>query len=238
MLDLKLLSEPLDINKDVEFRVQSIKKQKDKVFAIVVPYKNSRTDAKRLDEVVGPLNWQREHKVINGNLFCGVGIYSEAAGQFVYKWDVGTESNTEKEKGEASDSFKRACVNWGIGRELYEFPFIYIELLPGEYYETGGAVREKNLIKNLTWKVQRNNQEEITFLGAYYKNSLRWSFGKEKSLTPPRKENMSIGSEKYKTFFNLYNDQENDKKELERQLKTKYRNAIEILENVKAGVIE
>ena len=75
-----------------------------------------------LDEVVGSENWQRKHEVINGNLYCHVGIYSKDKNEWVWKSDCGTESNTEKEKGEASDAFKRACVNWGIGRELYTAP--------------------------------------------------------------------------------------------------------------------
>lgn len=89
-------------------------------------YKDARCDMNILDETVGPENWQREHKEHKGNLFCGVSIWNEDKKQWVTKWDCGTESNTEKEKGEASDSFKRACVNWGIGRELYTSPFIWI----------------------------------------------------------------------------------------------------------------
>lgn len=90
-------------------------------------YKDARCDMKILDETVGPENWQREHIVINGNLFCNVSIYDEDKKQWITKQDVGTESNTEKEKGQASDSFKRACFNWGIGRELYTAPHIWIK---------------------------------------------------------------------------------------------------------------
>lgn len=85
-------------------------------------YKNARVDMDILDEVVGAENWQRKHEVINGNLYCHVGIYSKDKNEWVWKSDCGTESSTEKEKGEASDAFKRACVNWGIGRELYTAP--------------------------------------------------------------------------------------------------------------------
>ena len=87
-------------------------------------YKDARCDMNILDETVGTENWQRKHKLINGNLFCSVGIYVERAdyGEWVWKQDVGTESYTEKEKGQASDSFKRACFNLGIGRELYTAP--------------------------------------------------------------------------------------------------------------------
>jgi hypothetical protein len=70
-----------------------------------------------LDEVCGPENWQRVYQDIGGELFCGVGINVD--GQWVWKWDRGSESNIEKEKGESSDAFKRAAVNWGVGRFLY-----------------------------------------------------------------------------------------------------------------------
>ena len=87
-------------------------------------YKDARCDMNILDESVGAENWQRNHELINGNLFCNVGI--KTGEQWVWKQDVGTESYTEKEKGQASDSFKRACFNWGIGRELYTAPFIWM----------------------------------------------------------------------------------------------------------------
>ena len=80
-------------------------------------YKDARCDMNILDETVGPDNWQREHTRDNAN--CIVSIWDESKKQWIKKEDTGTESNTEKEKGLASDSFKRACVNWGIGRELY-----------------------------------------------------------------------------------------------------------------------
>lgn len=96
-------------------------------------YKDARCDMNILDETVGEFNWQRDHKEIKGTIYCGVGIFHgsiEQIGQgvnpWVWKWDAGAESYTEKEKGEASDSFKRACVNWGIGRELYTAPLIFI----------------------------------------------------------------------------------------------------------------
>ncbi|GEM_PF-631187 len=93
----------------------------------ILLYKNARCDQSILDETVGADNWQRDHKEVKGNLFCGVSIWDESKKQWITKWDCGVESNTEKEKGEASDSFKRACFNWGIGRELYTSPFIYIK---------------------------------------------------------------------------------------------------------------
>ena len=110
-----------DLNKDdIEVRVQSATERG----VILLLYKNARVDMNILDEAVGAENWQREHYECKGNLFCRVGIRHE--GEWVYKSDCGTESNTEAQKGEASDSFKRACFNWGIGRELYTAPFIWV----------------------------------------------------------------------------------------------------------------
>lgn len=85
-------------------------------------YKDARCDMNILDETVGCLNWQRTHSRENAN--CQVGIWDDSKMQWVWKEDTGTESFTEKEKGLCSDSFKRVCVNFGIGRELYSAPTI------------------------------------------------------------------------------------------------------------------
>lgn len=90
----------------------------------ILLYKDARCDMNILDEEVGQMNWQRSHSRDNAN--CTVSIWDVDKKQWVSKEDTGTESNTEKEKGLASDSFKRACFNWGIGRELYTAPFIWI----------------------------------------------------------------------------------------------------------------
>lgn len=87
-------------------------------------YKDARCDMNILDETVGALNWQRHHTRDNAN--CVVSIWDNEKQQWISKEDTGTESFTEKEKGIASDSFKRACFNWGIGRELYTAPFIFV----------------------------------------------------------------------------------------------------------------
>ena len=89
-------------------------------------YKDARADMKVLDETFGCLGRQRSHQLINGNLYCTVEIWDEEKKQWIHKQDVGTTSYAEKEKGQASDSFKRACVSVGIGRELYTAPFIWI----------------------------------------------------------------------------------------------------------------
>lgn len=106
--------------REIECRAQQVKKNG----VSLLLYKDARCDMAILDEVFGPANWQRKHELIDGKLYCSVGIRYDS--EWVWKQDVGTESNTEKEKGQASDSFKRACFNVGIGRELYTAPFIWI----------------------------------------------------------------------------------------------------------------
>ena len=94
-------------------------------------YKDARVDQKLLDENFGIFGWQRKHEVIGGNLYCTVSVKNPDTGEWISKQDVGTESSTEKEKGQASDSFKRACFNLGIGRELYSAPTIWVK--KGDY---------------------------------------------------------------------------------------------------------
>lgn len=89
-------------------------------------YKDARVDQRILDETFGVFGWKRSHQCIDGNLYCTVEIKDERFGEWVSKQDVGTTGYAEKEKSQASDSFKRACFNWGIGRELYSAPFIWI----------------------------------------------------------------------------------------------------------------
>jgi len=105
---------------EIECRVASIKQ---KGLSLLL-YKDARCDMNILDETVGAMGWKREHTRENKN--CIVSIWDEDKRQWISKEDTGTESYTEKEKGLASDSFKRACFNWGIGRELYTSPFIWI----------------------------------------------------------------------------------------------------------------
>jgi hypothetical protein len=88
-------------------------------------YKDARCDMNILDETVGQFNWQRQHEMLGDVMYCGISI-KDKDGNWVTKWDAGSESNTEKEKGQASDSFKRSAFNWGIGRELYTAPLIWL----------------------------------------------------------------------------------------------------------------
>ncbi len=163
-MNLKDLSAPLK-GDQIEFRVA----RKVKGGSFLLAYKDARVDMQRLDEVCGPLNWKREHSRDNHN--CTVSIWNEATQQWVGKEDTGTESNTEAQKGLASDSFKRACFNWGIGRELYEYPDIYIK----------HADDEK--IFPRSWKAycEHDDAGNLTFLALQDdKGNVRYKFGERK----------------------------------------------------------
>lgn len=121
---------------DVEVRISTVKKNGVQLLL----YKDARVDQNVLDESVGVENWQKKYEMIGGNLFCSVGILVDrGAGikEWIWKQDVGVESYTEKEKGQASDAFKRACFCLGIGRELYTAPFIWISADKVEIKDAG-----------------------------------------------------------------------------------------------------
>ena len=118
-MDLKQLNKEIPY----QWRVQSFSKNVAK--AQCVAYIDARDVEDLLDEVVGKENWQDDYKMIDGKLFAGIGI--KVNDEWVWKWDTGVESNIEKEKGQVSDSFKRAGVKWGIGRFLYSLPIKYVK---------------------------------------------------------------------------------------------------------------
>lgn len=134
---------PLLSAMDIECRVQQVRQSYDKktVEAVLLLYKDARCDMKYLDLLYGVTGWKRKHSLIGDRLYCTVEIWDNEKQQWVSKEDVGTESNAEKEKGQASDAFKRACFNIGIGRELYTAPFIKIALKEREYTADGGRYR-------------------------------------------------------------------------------------------------
>lgn len=125
MKDIRLL------RKD-EISVRQNQLKGDKVFLLL--YKDARVDMALLDELFTPMGWKKSYREVGGNLFCTISAYDKETNQWVEKEDVGIESNIEKAKGEASDAFKRAGFNWGIGRELYTAPVIAVKLKNGELY--------------------------------------------------------------------------------------------------------
>ena len=153
----------------------------------ILLYKDARVDQRILDEKFGMFGWKRSHLSIDGNLYCTVEIFDRKSGVWVSKQDVGTTGYTEKEKSQASDSFKRACFNWGIGRELYTAPFIWIvsgnagiQKKDGRFYCSDHfSVRE----------IAYNGDREITYLAVINdtnKGRLVYEFRKEKDMSGPQ----------------------------------------------------
>ncbi len=177
------LFKPLDVE-DIEFRIQSIS---EKGSAIILVYKNARVDMNMLDKMYGHGFWQRKHEIINGVLFCSVGIYNKELKEWVWVQDCGTESATEKEKGKASDSFKRACFNLGIGRELYDYPLIRVKLYGNEFTvqnKRGKATWDLKL-KEWKWSKKHDDNGDIVFLQAIdEKGNIRFNFGKHNPGKP------------------------------------------------------
>jgi hypothetical protein len=186
---LKELQKPLAAH-EIEFRVQSVSPYGK---ATILAYKDARADMERLDAAVGVLGWKREH--VNSNKNCIVSIYDKESEQWVSKEDTGTESNMEKEKGLASDSFKRACFNWGIGRELYDYPTIQIELKgdgkgnPDNKWTDEWIAKSPKTQKPTTlwglrlkewiWFNQFDEDGNLNYLAAKdYENKLRFQWGK------------------------------------------------------------
>ena len=134
---------------EIECRVQTVKQNG----CSLLLFKDARCDMKILDETFGIMGWQRKHELINNNLFCTISVWDTDKQMWISKQDVGVESYTEKEKGQASDSFKRACFNLGIGRELYTAPFIWISLNSNEIIENKGKynVKTKFRVKEISY---------------------------------------------------------------------------------------
>lgn len=173
-MELKL-NTPLTIN-EIDFRVQSVNKGG---YATILAYKDARVDMNRLDAVYGIGFWQKKYDVINENLFCSVGVWNKELNQWVWVQDVGTESMAEKEKGQASDAFKRACFNLGIGRELYDYPVIQVKLLDEELDKSTGKANWNFKLKEWVWFSQFDENGKLNYLGAKDQNGkARFQYGK------------------------------------------------------------
>ena len=166
---------------EIECRVQQVTEKG----CVLLIYKDARVDMRILDETFGIDGWQRTHEVINGNLFCNIEIWSDDKKCWIKKQDVGTESNTEKEKGEASDSFKRAGFNVGIGRELYSSPFIWIKLDPSEIEKNSqGKPQLSRSVKFGVSSIKYDENKDITELViSDNKGSIRYTFRSSKKST-------------------------------------------------------
>lgn len=170
-------------------------------------YKDARVDQKILDEVAGPFNWKRKHEVIDGSVYCTVSIKNPETDEWVSKQDVGSAGgNAEKEKSLASDSFKRACFNWGIGRELYTAPFVWIPAGKAEIRRNGGKLACYDRFK--VAGISYTPQKEISSLVIEKSDGVRAYTWQKKDLYESGTEDADRG---------LSQEQKNDlKKELHR----------------------
>lgn len=164
------LSKPLDIA-DVDFRIQSINKGG---YATILAYKDARVDMNRLDDVCG-VYWQDKYELIDGQLFCSVGIKID--NEWIWRQDVGTESMTEQTKGRASDAFKRACFRWGIGRELYDYPVIQVKLKDIEFDKNTGKSTFNLKIKEWKWELEMVENKVNSLKARDNQGDVRFSFG-------------------------------------------------------------
>jgi len=163
---------------EIECRVGTIN---DKGFSILL-YKDARVDMNILDETFGSMNWQREHKEIKGNLYCGISVWDDEKQQWITKWDCGIESignDGNEKKGESSDAFKRAGFNVGIGRELYTAPFIWIN--DNVVKNANGKLEPTKEMKNLkVAEIEYNDKKEINRLVIINKVGAVFEYGTRK----------------------------------------------------------
>lgn len=143
---------------EIECRISTINERG----AALLLFKDARVDQRILDETFTPFGWKRSHQMIDGNLYCTVEIWDDQKQQWISKQDVGSASYAEQEKGQASDSFKRSCFNWGIGRELYTAPFIWISSDKFRIEQKNGKLmtRDRFVVSNIDY----NDKREISCL--------------------------------------------------------------------------
>lgn len=174
---------------EIECRISTIS---EKGLSLLL-YKDARVDQRILDETFGPFGWKRSHQSIDGNLYCTVEVYDKENGAWVAKQDVGTTGFTEKEKSQASDSFKRACFNWGIGRELYTAPFIWVPAGKADIQKRDGKpyCSGRFSVKAIEYGMDREITE-LKITDGRGQTVYEWTAGKP-AVEPPGKPEKPVG---------------------------------------------
>jgi hypothetical protein len=152
---------------------------------LLLLYKDARVDMALLDELFTPMGWKKSYREVAGNLFCTISAYDPDTKQWVDKEDVGTESNIEKAKGEASDAFKRAGFNWGIGRELYTSPVIAVKLKNGELFN--GRCYTSFYVSDIAYNENREICK-LEIVDGSGEVRFSWGSGEPKGNLPPAEE--------------------------------------------------
>ena len=190
---------------EIDCRVASV--TKDGLLMLLL-YKDARVDQNILDETFGIFGWQRKHEIIGGNLYCTVSVKNPETGEWISKQDVGVESNTEKEKGQASDSFKRACFNLGIGRELYTAPQIWVK--KGDYKPNDkGNTYDRFAVKEIGYDANGNINkltiENRSLKKVVFSTEVKTeSFPDRKKMIAVAKKHYPDGSDVLKTLLDGY----------------------------------
>lgn len=214
---------------EIDVRVQSCTEKG----AILLLYKDARADMNILDETVGAMNWKREHTRDNQN--CIVSLWNKEINQWISKEDTGTESNTEKEKGLASDSFKRACFNWGIGRELYTTGLVWVNADKINITERNGkkTTYDKFSVKEIDYDEHGN----INLLRIYNENKKIICFEKVNNANNLKEYNKKMDlAIKYLTEF-AGNDVEKFEKIISHMNKT-FKTEYKVFNNFKLEELE
>ena len=210
---------------EIDCRVASITEEGSLMLLL---YKDARVDQKILDEVFGIFGWQRSHEIIGGNLYCTVSVKNPETGEWISKQDVGVESATEKEKGQASDSFKRACFNLGIGRELYSAPTIWVS--KGDYtVNKKGSTYDRFTVQDIGYDKDGN----ISKLTIYNTKLKKVVFSTEKraknTCFPSRKKMIDLakrfypeGSKQLDDLLNAFNNAKSIDELTDEQLQAVY----------------
>lgn len=161
---------------EIECRIAEINKAGSGLTLLL--YKTARTDAALLDEVVGEANWQNDFRMLDGKLYGGIGIKAD---EWIWKWDCGTESNVEAEKGQASDAFKRAGFKWGIGAELYSAPHIFVTKEKCNIKDYNGKLKCYDTFR--VEKIAYNQNGDISGLAIINETTNKRAFVWQKSST-------------------------------------------------------
>lgn len=172
---------------EIDVRVGSINEKG----ATLLLYKDARVDMNILDE--SGVKWQRKHELINGNLFCTISIWDDEISQWIERQDVGTESNTEKEKGQASDAFKRAGFNFGIGRELYTAPFIWVSAVSYTGFERNGKFGTYDKFSVVSILYDEN--KEISYLVIKNEKTGKTVFDNRKTIDTKNTDTTTTGAD-------------------------------------------
>ncbi len=195
---------------EIECRVSTIN---EKGMSLLL-FKDARVDQRILDETFTPFGWKRTHQCIDGNLYCTVEIWDKEKRQWIAKQDVGTTSHSEKEKGQASDSFKRACFNWGLGRELYTAPFIWVPATKVNIQKKDNRYTTSDRFSVLS--IGYNEQKEISALVIINQNEQKVFELKQK---PERKQGQKAENQNQKSEEQNRTQEDNNRKKAEKKQK-------------------